>query len=368
MKNILYAKPSIGDLEEKYVCDAIKSGWGESCYDYIYKFQNLYKNYIGIKHAFATSSCTGALHIALKAIGVHKDDEVIVPDSTWVASVAPITYLCATPVFVDVLESTWCIDPKKIEEAITPKTKAIIAVHLYGNMCEMDEIMAIAKKYNLYVIEDAAEAIGSEYKGKKAGSIGDFGIFSFHGTKTITTGEGGMLVTNNSKLFNEASILHDHGRDPKIKKIFWAEKIGFKYKMSNLQAALGCAQMERVEELVNKKIEIFDMYNKEFSSINSVTMNYQQEYVKNSYWMPTIILPEKLNIDRDKLINHLNSKGIGARPFFYPVSSFPEFKSRKQNSVGYKLSKLGINLPSNYDITKDEIIYICNTIKKELEP
>ncbi|RLA80842.1 MAG: glutamine--scyllo-inositol aminotransferase, partial [Epsilonproteobacteria bacterium] len=181
-KNILYAKPSIGKLEEEYVCNAIKNGWGESCYDYIYKFQDSFKKYLYVEYAMATSSCTGAIHIALKTIGIKADDEVIVPDATWIASVAPITYLCAKPVFVDVLGSTWCIDPKKIEEAITPKTKAILVVHLYGNMCEMDEIMAIAKKYNLYVIEDSAEAIGSEYKGKKAGSIGDFGVFSFHGS------------------------------------------------------------------------------------------------------------------------------------------------------------------------------------------
>lgn len=366
MKNILYAKPSVGDLEKEYVCDAIENGWGEKCYDYIFKFQDSYKDYLGTKYAIATSSCTGAIHIALKTIGVEADDEVIVPDATWVASVAPITYLCSKPVFVDVLESTWCINPKKIEEAITSKTKAIIVVHLYGSMCEMDEIMAIAKKHNLYVIEDSAEAIGSEYKGKKAGSIGDFGVFSFHGTKTVTTGEGGMLVTNNNELFVKASILHDHGRDPKIKKTFWAEKIGFKYKMSNLQAALGYAQMQRIEELVNKKIEIFNMYKRELSKIDGICMNEEQEYVKNSYWMPTIILDEKLNIDRDEFIVYLNKYGIGARPFFYPVSSFPEFNSVVNNMVSYKLSSHGINLPSNYEIKIEDIKMIAETINMRI--
>ena len=363
MKNILYSKPSIGDLEKQYVCDAIKNGWGESCYDYIYKFQDNYKDYLGVKHALATSSCTGALHIALKTIGVEAGDEVIVPDATWVASVAPVTYLCAKPVFIDVLESTWCIDPKKIEEAITPKTKAIIVVHLYGGMCEMDEIMEIAKKHNLYVIEDAAEAIGSEYKSKKAGSIGDFGVFSFHGTKTITTGEGGMLVTNNPDLFKAASILHDHGRDPKIEKTFWAEKVGFKYKISNLQAALGFAQIQRVDELVNKKIEIFKMYKEELSGIDGITINNTQEYVKNSYWMPTIVFNEKMGIDRDEFINTLNKQGIGARPFFYPVSSFPEFNTKSENVISYKLSKHGVNLPSNFDIGINDIQFIGECIK-----
>jgi perosamine synthetase len=366
MKNILYAKPSIGELEKKYVCDAIANGWGEKCYDYIYKFQNGFKEYLNVEYAIATSSCTGALHIALKAIGLKPDDEVIVPDATWIASVAPIIYFGAKPIFVDVLEDTWCISPKEIEKAITLKTKAIIAVHLYGGMCEMDEIMAIAKKHNLYVIEDSAEAIGSEYRGKKAGSIGDFGVFSFHGTKTITTGEGGMLVTNSDSLFEIASILHDHGRDPKIKKTFWAQKVGFKYKMSNLQAALGFAQMQRVEELVNKKIEIFNMYKQELKNIERITLNYEQDYIKNSYWMPTIILDEKLNIDRDKFIDYLNQQGIEARPFFYCVSSFPEFETKKENNMSFNLSKNGINLPSNFDINIDDIKMIVQKIKDYL--
>jgi len=366
MKNILYSKPSIGELEKQYVCDAIENGWGESCYNYIYKFQDSYKSYLNVKYAMATSSCTGAIHIALKTIGIEKDDEIIVPDATWIASVAPITYLCAKPVFVDVLKSTWCIDPEKIEEAITSKTKAILVVHLYGSMCEMDEIMAIAKKHNLYVIEDSAEAIGSEYKGKKAGSIGDFGVFSFHGTKTITTGEGGMLVTNNNELFEKASILHDHGRDPKIKKTFWAEKVGFKYKISNLQAALGFAQMRRVDELVDRKIEIFNMYKNELKDVDGITLNFEQEYVKNSYWMPTIILDEELNINRDEFIEHLNMNGIGARPFFYPISSLPNFKNNPKNIVSYELSKYGINLPSNYDMILEDILFIKKIIKKYL--
>ena len=363
MKHIPYAKPSIGELEKQYVCDAIENGWGERCYDYIYKFQDSYKNYLGVKHAIATSSCTGALHIALKALDIKAGDEVIVPDATWVASVAPITYLGANPVFVDVLKTTWCIDPIEIEKAITPKTKAIIAVHLYGNVCEMDEIMSIAKKYNLYVIEDAAEAIGSQYKGKKTGSIGDFGVFSFHGTKTITTGEGGMLVTNNDTLYEEASILHDHGRDPKIKKMFWAEKVGFKYKMSNLQAALGCAQMQRIEELVNRKIELFKMYKEELATVDGITMNQEQEYAKNSYWMPTIILDESLHVYRDVLINDLDKYGIRARPFFYPVSSFPLFNKLNENVVSDGLSMNGINLPSNFDMAEDDIKYVVNTLK-----
>ncbi len=365
-KPILYAKPSITELEQQYVCDAIKNGWGEHCYDYIFKFQDAYKKYLDVKYAIATSSCTGALHIALKTLGITANDEVIVPDATWIASVAPITYLCATPVFVDVLEHTWCIDPKKIEEAITPKTKAIIAVHLYGNLCEMDEIMDIATRHNLYVIEDAAEAIGSEYCTKKAGTMGDFGIFSFHGTKTITTGEGGMLVTNSDALYEKASIVHDHGRDPKIAKTFWAEKVGVKYKISNLQAALGCAQMERIDELVIKKIIIFSWYKKYLQKFGYLEMNAEQNYAKNSYWMPTIVLKNKQNMQNDVVIAKLNAKGIGARPFFYPVSSFPEFQDVRSNVVARALSRNGINLPSNFEMCEDDVAFIAKSLEEVL--
>ncbi len=194
MAKIPYAKPSISELEIKYVTDAITNGWAEHCYDYIKRLQISFQDYLGVKYALATSSCTGALHLALAALGIEEEDEVIVPDITWVASVVPVVYLKAKPVFVDILPDSWCIDPDKIEQAVTERTKAIVVVHLYGNLVEMDAVLEIARKYNLPVIEDAAEALGSEYKGKKAGSMGDFGVFSFHGTKTMTTGEGGMDV------------------------------------------------------------------------------------------------------------------------------------------------------------------------------
>lgn len=363
MKPIAYAKPSIGELEKLYVCDAIENGWGVSCYDYIYKFEDSFKEYLGVKHAIATSSCTGALHIALASLGITEGDEVIVPDVTWIASISPITYLCAKPVMVDVLEKTWCIDPKKIREAITPRTKAIIAVHLYGNMCEMDEILEIAREHKLYVIEDAAEAIGSEYKGKKAGSMGDVGVFSFHGTKTVTTGEGGMLVTNHSELYRKASVLHDHGRDPSIDKMFWASAIGFKYKISNIQAALGLAQMQRVEALVAKKIRVFALYKKELESLAGVTLNFAQVYVHNSYWMPTVIFNKTLGINRDHVITYLHSFNIDARPFFHPISALNMFED-VDNKIAYRLSKNGLNLPSNSDMGKEDIRFVCAKLKE----
>jgi len=362
MKKILYAKPSITQKEIDYVTDAISNGWGEKCYEYINKFENIFNTYIEAKQSFATSSCTGALHMTLAAMGVGFSDEVIVPDITWSASVVPITYLGAKPVFVDVLQDTWCINPEKIEKAITKKTKAIIAVHLYGNLAEMIEINNIAKKHNLYVIEDAAEALGSEYFGKKTGSIGDAGVFSFHGTKTITTGEGGMITLNNEKLIEKIKILSNHGRNPKEKRMFWVEEIGYKYKISNLQAALGFGQMERVEELVEKKRKIFNCYQNNFSNINEIALNPEKSNTKNSYWMPTIIFSKSLNLNRADFIQYMKEKGMDIRNFFYPNSMFPMFKKAENNIVSYEIYDRGINLPAYFDMTNDEIEYVSENI------
>ena len=368
MEKIHYTKPSITDLEVQYATDAAKNGWGEKCYNYIYKFENLFKEHLGIKYTMATSSCTGAMHMGLSALGISYNDEVILADINWIASAAPITYLGAKPVFVDILPDTWCIDPAKIEEAITPKTKAIIAVHLYGNLCNMDEIMKLAKKHNLYVIEDAAEAIGSIYKGKKAGSIGDFGVFSFHGTKTITTGEGGMFVTNNPELYEKASILNSHGRNSKNPKQFWAETIGFKYKISNIQAAIGCAQVERIDELINKKREIFFEYHKELSQIDGLNMNPipEDKNIQYGYWMPTVIFDKKLNFDREKLLKIFKQNNIDGRVFFYPLSSLPMFEEKLENQVSYSIFERGINLPSYHDINLNSIKYVIDIIKASL--
>ena len=268
----------------------------------------------------------------------------------------------ATPVFIDVLPDTWCIDPGKIEAAITPRTKAIMPVHLYGNVCEMDEILAIARKHNLFVIEDAAEALGSEYKGRKAGSMGDFGVFSFHGTKTATTGEGGMLVTNNANLFDEARIHNDHGRDHRNPKQFWMERIGYKYKISNIQAALGVAQTERLPELVDRKRAIFHTYRELLIGLSAVQLNAEQPYALNSYWMPTLVFGEEHAFNRDELFAHLTAHRIDTRPFFYPLSSLPMFTPTPTNVVSYGLYRQAMHLPSFYDITYSEQAFVVDTL------
>ena len=254
---IHYTKPSITELEVEYATDAAANGWGDQCYAYIDRFEELFRQHLGVEYAIATSSCTGALHMGMAALGIGPGDEVILADTNWIASAAPITYLGAKPVFVDILPDTWCIDPRRVREAVTTRTKAIIAVHLYGNLCEMDELMAIGEQHGIPVIEDAAEAIGSVYHGQRAGSIGKFGAFSFHGTKTMTTGEGGMFVTNDPDLYENVLTLSNHGRARNQTKQFWPDMIGFKYKMSNIQAAIGCGQMERIDELIPAREKYF---------------------------------------------------------------------------------------------------------------
>ena len=260
MSRIYYTKPSITELEARYATDAATYGWGERCYEYITRFEDEFRQHLGAKYAIATSSCTGALHIGLAALGVGPGDEVIMADTNWIATAAPIVHLGAKPVFVDILPDSWCIDPELAETAITPRTKAIIAVHLYGNLCDMDRLLDIGERHGIPVIEDAAEAIGSQYHGKRAGSMGKFGTFSFHGTKTLTTGEGGMFVTNDADLYETVLTLSNHGRARGQTKQFWPDMVGFKYKMSNIQAAIGCAQMERIDELINRKREILKYY------------------------------------------------------------------------------------------------------------
>ena len=366
-KRIPINKPSITDLEISYVNDAITHGWGEKCYDYIYRFQKDFAEYQNVKFALATSSCTGAIHLALMALGIQAGDEVIVPDITWIASVEPVLYIGAKPIFVDVLMDTWCIDPEKIKKAITPKTKAIIVVHLYGNVCEMDEIMTIAKEYNVAVLEDAAEALGSEYKGIKAGSIGDAGVFSFHGTKTMTTGEGGILVTNNETLFDKAKVLNDHGRNSKDpdNKMFWMRDYGYKYKISNLQAALGCAQINRIEELVNKKRVIFGWYCELLSGF-PCQLNPEPNGTKNSYWLPTAVFNEELHFNREAFFVLMKQNRIDSRPFFFPLTSLPMFEEKKENLVAYSIFERGVNLPSFHDLTYNEVKLICNLISNFL--
>jgi perosamine synthetase len=366
MKPIYYTKPSITSLEIAYANDAVTNGWGENCYDFILKFEKAFSAYLGVKHAIATSSCTGALTLGISALGLKPGDEVIVGDINWIASIAPIVNLGAKPVFVDILQDTWCIDPDKIESAINSNTKAIVAVHLYGNLAEMAAIRKIAQKHNLALIEDSAEALGSEINGQKAGTFGDFSVFSFHGTKIITTGEGGMFATNDDQLAEKVKTLNNHGRVNGCKKQFWCDFVGYKFKMSNVQAAIGCAQIERFSELLNKKREIFFNYRRLFSELPDIYMNPEKNGTLNSFWMPTIVFGQSWNFDREKLLEELKREKIDGRVFFYPLSSMPMFSPVRENFVSYEIYSKAINLPSYHDLTLEDQNRVFEVVKKFL--
>lgn len=359
---ILYTKPSITDLEVKYATDAAANGWGDQCYAYINRFEELFKQHLGVSYAIATSSCTGALHMGMAALGIGPGDEVIMADTNWIATASPIVNLGAKPVFVDILQDSWCIDPEKVEAAITPRTKAIVAVHLYGNLCDINRLLAIGEKYGIPVIEDAAEAIGSIYHGRRAGSMGKFGAFSFHGTKTLTTGEGGMFVTNDADLFERILTLSNHGRARGQSKQFWPDMVGFKYKMSNIQAAIGCAQMERIDELTSRKREIMASYREQLAELPGISMNPQPEGTINGAWMPTVVFSPKSGITREKLQLAFAAENADARVFFWPLSGLPMFEPKRENVLAWEIPTRAINLPSYHDITEDELNRVAQTL------
>lgn len=361
---IYYTKPSITELEVRYATDAAANGWGEHCYDYINRFEKLFRTHLGVQHAIATSSATGALHLGMAGLGIGAGDEVILGDINWIASAAPIVHLGATPVLVDVLPDSWCLDPAAVEAAITPRTKAILAVHLYGNLCELDALLAIGERHGIPVIEDAAEALGSVWHGRRAGSMGIFGAFSFHGTKTVTTGEGGLFVTNDQSLYERVLTLSNHGRAKGEARQFWPAVIGFKYKMSNLQAAIGCAQLERIGELIAGKRRIFEHYSTALASLPA-KMNPEPSGTINGFWMPTLVADEGAGFDRERLLAGFKTENIDGRVFFWPLSMLPMFKRRPQNKISYSIYSRAINLPSYHDLSEGDLNRVVATVKSQ---
>lgn len=366
LSKIHYSKPSITELEVKYATDAAANGWADHCFDYLNRFEKEFADWLGVKHTVATTGATGALHMGLVALGIERGDEVILGDINWIASASPIAYLGAKPVFVDVREDTWCLDPEKVEAAITPKTKAIMAVHLYGSISDMDTLLDIGRRHGLPVIEDAAESMGSRWKnGQRTGTMGAFSAFSFHGSKTMTTGEGGMFATNDDRLAHIVKALNAHGRVPGQTRQFWADMIGYKYKMSNIQAALGCAQLSRVEELIERRREIMHAYQARLGNL-PLALNIEPEGTVNGYWMPTIVVNRDISFDRDALLDDMRAHNIDARVFFWPLSMLPMFEEKPENEVSYSLYKRAINLPSYHDIREDEIDRVCEIIRRHV--
>lgn len=369
MDTIPVSGPWITQKEIEYVTDAVSNAWYSKANMYNQKFEEKFAEYLGVRFAISLPSCTSAIHLSLLALGVGPEDEVVVPDVTWIASAAPITYVGAIPVFADIDPQSWCLSATSLEECITSRTKAILPVDLYGNVPDMDAIDRIAKSHGITVIEDAAEAIGSEYRGKKAGVFGDTGVFSFHGSKTLTTGEGGMLVTNREDIYRRALFLRDHGRLPGD-KMFYNTEVAYKYKMSSMQAALGLAQLERIDELVNRKREIFKWYGEELSEVDVISLNHEEPGTKNTYWMVSAIVDEGLGIKKEDLMELMSGRKIDCRPFFHPLSSLPAYKdfpgssiARERNKISYQISPYGINLPSGMNMTVEKVQYVCSALR-----
>lgn len=358
--------PEIQGNEWKYIKECLDTNWVSSVGSYVDLFEENFSKYVNSKKAVVTMNGTAALHLALLTLGIGEGDEVIVPSITFIAPINTVKYVGAEPVFVDVCRDTYVMDADKIEELITPKTKAIMPVHIYGHPADMDKIMEIAHKYNLYVIEDATESLGSLYKGKMAGTIGHIGCYSFNGNKLITTGAGGMLVTNDEKLGERAKDLSTQSKRVTENKAFYHPEVGYNFRMPNILAAMGVAQLENAEKYVEIKRENAKIYNELLKNVKGVTLPVEREEVVNCFWFYSAIIEDEYSIDRDELIKKLKEKGIESRPFFMPIHDMPPFKECRRGNldVTNELYEKGINLPSSVGLTKEDIEIICSVIRE----
>jgi perosamine synthetase len=367
-QTISMAGPWITEHEIRVVEDCMRNGWYN--YDYVEKFQKEFAAYHGRKYGIMTPNCTMAIHLVLTALGIREGDEVIVPECTWIASAAPITYLRATPVFCDIEPVNWCMDPQSLEKAITPKTKAIIPVDLFGNMPYMDEILEIARRRGLIVLEDSAEALGSSYKGTRAGKFGVASVFSFHRTKTLATGEGGMLLLDDDALFERCMFLRDHGRKPGGRQ-YYCYEVTYKYMPFNLQAAMGYAQFQRIEELVGRKRWILEKYREHLADVPDLQMNAEPAGGVNGAWITGLVFGKSHHMTKAAAMDKLAKLDLPSRPFFYPLSSLPAYEGfearyRPRNPCAYDIADRGINLPGAMNITEEQIERYCLGLKSIL--
>ena len=364
-KMIPISKPIIFKNAQKYLLECLKSGWISGAGPMVSRFESEFAKFIGTKYAVSCTSGTTALHLALAALNIGPGDEVIVPSLTMIASVLPIYYSRATPVLIDVEEDTGNMDVRLLESKITKNTKVIMPVHLYGHPVNMEPLLKIAKKYNLAIVEDAAEAHGAEYKLKKVGSIGDLGCFSFYANKIVTSGEGGMVTTSNPRLTERLGSLRNLSRTPK--RHFYHREVGFNYRLSSLQAALGVAQLEEVDQIIAKKRHMADLYNNLLSSVNNLILPVEKDYAKSVFWHYGIVLKHNSPLSRDKLAQKLGKNGVESRTFHIPMHLQPAllnlglFKGESYPVAEY-LSENGLLLPAGPDISDKQIAHICSTI------
>jgi perosamine synthetase len=363
-KQIYLDAPNVGELEKEYLNKAIDSGYISTIGPFVSEFEEKFAQYLGASKAVSTQSGTAALHISLYELGIGKGDEVIVPALTFIATVNPIMYVGAKPVFVDVDMNTWNIDPDEIEKNITEKTKAILLVYLYGNPCDMEHIMKIADKHNLHVVEDATESLGAKYKGKFTGTFGDFGCFSFNGNKIITTGGGGMVVGKDIKRLEHIKFLVNQARDES--NGYYHPEIGFNYRMTNIEAAMGLSQMTKLDDFLARKKEFHDIYKEELKDIDYISFQTEHDNANSSHWLTCIMINKDVNISA--LQKLLKEKGIPSRRVFMPIVEFPPYKKFKKGNFNNssQIYNSGLCLPSSTLNSKDDIYYICNVLKDTL--
>ncbi|RLG78732.1 MAG: aminotransferase DegT [Thermoprotei archaeon] len=364
-KKIPVASPEIGEEEKELLLKVLEEGWISGISPYVKEFENLFSSWLGVKHSIAVSSGTAALHLALLALGIGSGDEVIVPDLTFAAPANMVVAVGAKPIFVDITRDYWCIDPEQVRKIITPRTKAIIVVHLYGHPARMNEIMEIAEKNGLYIIEDCAEAHGAEFMGKKVSTFGHVSVFSFYANKVITTGEGGMVVTNEDELADKVRLIREHGMRPR----YWHIVLGFNYRMTGLQAALGIAQMKKIDRLIQRKREIAKIYAEVLKDVPGIELHPEMLWAKCIFWLYSIIIdPHKFGTDRDSVMEYLARYGIETRSFFYPLHIMSPYKQYINKNTRYEvseyLSKHGLNLPSGPKIDDEDVVYVAETIKR----
>jgi perosamine synthetase len=366
-ERIPIAGPWATDLEVRYVAEAAASDWYCNAGKSVGQFELEFARYTGVRYAAAVPHCTSALHLAMLALDIGPGDEVIVPESTWIATAAPIVYVGATPVFVDIEPDSWCISPESLKQRLSARTKAVIAVDLYGDIPDMAAVRSVAD--GIPIIEDAAQAIGGQAFGTRAGALGDIATFSFHGTKTLTTGEGGMFVTDRDDLFERVNLLRDHGRRPADFRFFTASEIGYKYRMSSLQAAFGRAQLARIDELLAKKAQIFDWYERRLGDVPGIQLNRRHPGIGNAFWMVTGVVDRSYGLSSRDLMAFFDTQSVDTRPFFPPLSSlapFVEYKTTwsasEQNPVAYDIAARSINLPSALALTEEQVDRVCQLL------
>ena len=360
-RKVFLDAPNIGDLEKEYLAKAVDSGFVSTAGPFVPEFEKKFAGYLNVERAVSTQSGTAALHMALYELGIGEGDEVIVPALTFVATINPVVYVGATPVIVDVSDETWTIDPQEVRKAVTSKTKAIIAVHLYGNPCDMDSLTAISQEYGLYLIEDATESLGATYGSEQTGTIGDIGCFSFNGNKVITTGGGGMVVSDDEEKLNHIKFLINQAKDKSSGN--YHPEVGFNYRMTNIEAALGLAQIERLDEFLMKKRKFNEIYKERLKDTNFIRFQQEHESAESCRWLSCIVFEKKVDIP--VLQKKLKEKSIPTRRIFMPVVEFPPYETYKStcHKNSYRIYERGLCLPSSTSDSEEDIFYVCKILK-----